>query len=268
MRREVRQPAVAGHFYPADPDELRRSVEELLAGVRPPETSEEPLALEAIIAPHAGYVYSGPVAATVYAEVARIKDRVERVVLLGPAHRLPIQGLALPGASAFATPLGDVPLEPEGVREAEASAWVCTNPEAHVGEHSLEVHLPFLQVVLGDFTLVPMVVGRAEPEHVAEVLRALWGGPESLVVVSSDLSHFLSYDAARALDLTTARSIESLDDGSIGRDGACGRLPVMGLLQVARNKGLHVRRLDLRNSGDTSGGRRRVVGYGAWAFCA
>jgi AmmeMemoRadiSam system protein B len=268
MRREVRQPAVAGHFYPADPVELRRSVEELIADVRPTEAGEEPWAPEAIIAPHAGYVYSGPVAATAYAEVARMRDRVERVVLLGPAHRVPIHGLALPGASAFATPLGDVPLDPEGVRTAEASAWVSSMPEAHAGEHSLEVHLPFLQVVLGDFTLVPMVVGSPEPEHVAEVLQALWGGPESLVVVSSDLSHFLSYEAARALDRRTAESIESLDGGSIGRPGACGRIAVMGLLQVDRQRGLRARRLDLRNSGDTSGGHRRVVGYGSWAFGA
>jgi AmmeMemoRadiSam system protein B len=268
MRREVRQPTAAGHFYPADPVELRRSVEELLADARPTDTGEEPWVPEAIIAPHAGYVYSGPVAATAYAEVARIRDRVERVVLLGPAHRMPIQGLALPGALAFATPLGDVLLDREGVRAAEALAWVSTMPEAHAGEHSLEVHIPFLQVVLGEFTLVPLVVGSPEPEHVAEVLEALWGGPESLVVVSSDLSHFLSYDDARALDLTTARSIESLDGGSIVRSGACGRIPVVGLLQVARQRGFRARRLDLRNSGDTSGERRRVVGYGAWAFYA
>ena len=266
MKPDVRQPAVAGHFYPDDPAELRRTVEELLESVTPMGEDADAPPPKAIIAPHAGYVYSGPTAAAAYAEVARARTTVERVVLLGPCHALPIHGLALPGGSALATPLGDVPLDEEGVRVAHGLRPVFMLPKAHDGEHSLEVHLPFLQVVLDDFTIVPMVVGDPEPERVAEVLDALWGGPETLVVISSDLSHYQRYPVACELDKATAQAIEALDPASIGYHHACGRVPIIGLLQVARERGLRARRLDLRDSGDTVGSRHRVVGYGAWAF--
>lgn len=261
----VRPPAVAGFFYPADAGQLRRVVEELLASVPPDAGSTGP---KAVIAPHAGYAYSGPVAAAAYAQVARCAGTVRRVVLLGPAHRWAVHGLALPGASALATPLGKVPVDDEGCRMAEALDAVFVQPKAHEREHSLEVHLPFLQVVLPSFAAVPLVVGDPRTDHVVGVLEALWGGPETLVVVSSDLSHYRGYDDACVMDERTARAIEALDPGAIGFEQACGRLPVVALLQVARARGLRARRLDLRNSGDTAGDRHRVVGYGAWAFFA
>lgn len=266
MSPGVRAPAVAGYFYPADPGELREVVEKFLASVEAGEEDEEAWSPKAVIAPHAGYAYSGPVAASAYAQVARWARTVERVILLGPAHRYPVHGLALPDASGFATPLGVVPLDEEGVALASTLRPVSTLAEAHEGEHSLEVHLPFLQVVLGDFSVVPMVVGDVRAGDVPEVLGALWGGPETLIVVSSDLSHFERYARAREMDAATAEAIEALDADAIGVDHACGRVPIVGLLRVARERGLRARTLDLRNSGDTAGGRSRVVGYGAWAF--
>lgn len=265
MRYDVRPPAVAGLFYPGDADQLRRTVDDFLASVRP---DPDPSLPKAVVAPHAGFPYSGPVAASAYAQVARCAGHVRRVVLLGPAHRYAVPGLALPGASALATPLGSVPVDGDGCRLATGVASVFVQPEAHEGEHCLEVQLPFLQVVLEDFAVVPLVVGHPEEEHVVEVLEALWGGPETLVVVSSDLSHYRRYDDARELDQETARAIEALDPDAIGPDQACGRLPLAGLLRLARATGLRARTLDLRNSGDTAGDRRRVVGYGAWAFSA
>ncbi len=268
----ARPPAVAGRFYPDEEGTLERTVRELLEPARSPgigESEEDAKAgsgPKAVIAPHAGYVYSGPVAASVYARLAPLRDRVKRVVLLGPAHRYPFRGLAASSAGAFQTPLGLVPLDREGMEEALKHPRVQTLDQAHEGEHSLEVHLPFLQTVLGDFSLVPLVVGEAEAEEVAEVLAVLWGGPETLVVVSSDLSHFLPYDEAVEVDERTARAIEALKPREIGLDQACGRLPLGGLLLKAREEGLGVERVDLRNSGDTAGPRNQVVGYGAWLF--
>ena len=221
---------------------------------------------KAIIAPHAGYVYSGAVAATAYARLAPARDRITRVVLLGPCHRVPVKGLALSGARAFATPLGDVPIDREACDRLAQLPQVQVFDASHAQEHSLEVHLPFLQIALGNFALVPLAVGDASETEVAEVLERAWGGPETLIVVSSDLSHYLSYDEARALDATTAQAIERLDGAAIGRDQACGRAPVRGLLALARKKKLSVATVDLRNSGDTAGPRDQVVGYGSWLF--
>jgi AmmeMemoRadiSam system protein B len=256
---------VAGLFYPGEREQLRRAVEGYLAAVDPDPDLSLP---KAIVVPHAGYPYSGPVAASAYAQVARCAQRVHRVVLLGPAHRYAVYGLALPGACALATPLGRVPLDHDGCRIAEALDLVFVQPKAYKGEHCLEVQLPFLQVVLEDFAVVPLVVGDPGPELVVQVLETLWGGPETLVVVSSDLSHYRRYREARELDECTARSIEALDSDAIGPEQACGRVPLVGLLRVARTKGLRARTLDLRSSGDTAGDRHRVVGYGAWAFSA
>ena len=213
--------------------------------------------------PHAGYVYSGPVAATAYARLRPFRERYRRVVLLGPAHCVAFEGLALSAASAFHTPLGDVAVD-------EAASAALDHPDvrsfeaAHAPEHSLEVQLPFLQCALGSFTVVPLVVGQAAPDAVADVMEQLWGGPETLVVVSTDLSHYLAYDAARARDSGTCRAVESLDAGGIGASDACGATPLRGLLVAARRRGLQAVTLDLRNSGDTAAGRDRVVGYGAW----
>lgn len=221
---------------------------------------------KAIIAPHAGYVYSGPIAASAFQAIASAAKSIERVVLLGPAHFVPIRGLALPDENSFETPLGEVGLYPEGARESLRLPQVRVQPAAHAREHSLEVELPFLQVVLGDgFEIVPLVVGDATGEEVAEVLERLWGGPETLIVISSDLSHYLSYEEARKADRATAEQIAALDEPLQGRQ-ACGARPINGLLQAARRKGLVPEILDLRNSGDTAGDRDRVVGYGAFGF--
>ena len=268
MKTDIRQPVVAGNLYPDDPTELRRTVKELIESVPPSDQPTDASLPKAIIAPHAGYVHSGPTAAAAYAEVARARTTVERVVLLGPCHHMPIHGLALPGASALATPLGDIPLDAESARVAHGLRPVFMLPKAHDGEHSLEVHLPFLQIALDDFTIVPLVVGDPEPERVTEVLDALWGGPETLVVISSNLSRNQRYPVASELDEATARAIENLDPAAIGYHQASGRVSIMGLLQVARARGLRARRLDLRNSGDTVGRRHSVVGYGAWTFPA
>ncbi|MFO8174973.1 MAG: AmmeMemoRadiSam system protein B [Gemmatimonadota bacterium] len=259
----VRGPAVAGSFYPGDPEGLREMVEGLLASASGEGAERAP---KALIAPHAGFVYSGPVAASIYARLRRFRDLYSRVVLLGPAHRYLFHGIAAPSARAFRTPLGEVPLNRELLARALELPSVRLLDEAHEGEHSLEVHLPFLQTVLDEFALAPLVVGDAGMEEVASVLRALWGGEETLVVISSDLSHFLSYEEANARDESTAEAIEALDPDGIGRDQACGRIPVGGLLLRAREEGLRVERVDLRNSGDTAGPRDQVVGYGSFLF--
>lgn len=260
----VRAPAVAGLFYPADARELRVQVRALLAAAEPA-TGPEP---KAVIAPHAGYVYSGPVAASLYARLAPARDRIRRVVLLGPAHRVAFDGLALSSAAAFTTPLGDVPLDTAACARLLDLPQVRILDEAHRAEHSLEVQLPFLQEVLTEFTLVPLVVGDATPAEVSEVIDTLWGGPETLIVISSDLSHYHDYATARRLDAATSRAIEALRPQDIRYEDACGRNPVNGLLLSARSHGLRAHTLDLRNSGDTAGPRDRVVGYGAYAFDA
>lgn len=258
----VRPPAVAGAFYPRDADDLDSTVRGLLAAATP---AEGP-APKAIIAPHAGYIYSGAVAAQAYARLAGARDRISRVVLVGPAHRMPFRGIAASGASAFSTPLGEVPLDAEAIPRLMTFNHVVVLNEAHRLEHSLEVHLPFLQRSLGDFRLVPLVVGDATGKQVAEVLEMLWGGPETLIVISSDLSHQLDYDAARASDAAICKAIENCRPDQIDQPQACGRIPIMGLLEVARARAMEVATLDLRNSGDTAGPRDRVVGYGAWIF--
>jgi AmmeMemoRadiSam system protein B len=249
-------------FYPADARELHAVVERLLAAAA---VADEPPP-KAIIAPHAGYIYSGPVAATVYARLRPLAGRVERVVLLGPSHRVAFRGLATSSADFFHTPLGDVPLDREAIARAEGLPQVTSLDAAHRAEHSLEVHLPFLQSVLGTFRLVPLVVGDADPDSTAEVIDLLWGGEETLIVVSSDLSHYHDYDTARRLDAATTTAIERLDPSAVHYDDACGRNPINGLLRVARRRRLTARTLDLRNSGDTAGPRDSVVGYGAYVF--
>jgi AmmeMemoRadiSam system protein B/AmmeMemoRadiSam system protein A len=260
----IRPPAVAGTFYPAAPLALSAEVDALLAAaVRPAEAP----APKALIVPHAGYVYSGPIAASAYARIASARARIRRVVLLGPVHRVPIRGMALPGADAFETPLGHVALDTAACARLRALPQVVESPAAHRLEHSLEVHLPFLQRLLDDFTLVPLAVGDASAEEVAQVLDVLWGGDETLIVISSDLSHYLRYDRARSVDADTASSIVALRS-DIAHDQACGATPVNGLTLAAQRRGLSMELLDLRNSGDTAGGRDRVVGYGAFCLAA
>ncbi len=258
----VRSPAVAGTFYPADAVTLAGQVRAFL-GEAGQDVGVPP---KAIIAPHAGYIYSGPIAAHAYAHIQPLKDIVKRVVLLGPCHRVPVQGLALSSADAFLTPLGPVEIDHDLDEALLAYPHVQVFDPTHTQEHSLEVHIPFLQVLLSDFKLLPIVVGQASPAEIGDVLERVWGGPETLIVVSSDLSHYLDYDAACAIDRRTSDAIEHLDGNAINAHQACGRMPVKGLLDVAKRKKLHVRTLDLRNSGDTAGLRAQVVGYGAWGF--
>jgi AmmeMemoRadiSam system protein B len=263
--RRVRPAAVAGTFYPADPTVLGAEVDRLLAEV--PATAEA--APKALIVPHAGYVYSGPIAATGYATVRDSPVPFTRVVLLGPAHRVAVLGLATSSADAWSTPLGEVTIDAEARDAACQLPGVSVDDDAHVGEHSLEVHLPFLQRVLGgEFTLAPFVVGRAEPEVVAAVLDRLWGGPETLIVVSSDLSHYLDHASATVRDRHTASMIVEERVAALAPDDACGASPVRGLLVAGSRHGVHPCLLDLRNSGDTAGSSDRVVGYGAFALRA
>ena len=261
-----RPPAVAGSFYPADPDELEALVAGYLAeGARRPGAAGG-AAPKAVIAPHAGFVYSGPVAGSVYARIAPLRGRIERVVLLGPSHRVPLRGLAVPAADFFETPLGPVPVDRAAVERIESLPQVVRLDAAHAAEHSLEVQLPFLLRVLDRFTLVPLAVGDASAEEVDEVLEALWGGAETLIVVSSDLSHYYDYETARRLDAATTRAIEALDPQGLGAESACGRVPARGLLVAARRHGLRAETVDLRSSGDTAGPRDQVVGYGGYVF--
>lgn len=257
----TRSPAVAGMFYPADPATLRHMVSDYLNGA----AIDEP-APKALIAPHAGYIYSGAVAASAYARLRSVRGQIRRVVLLGPAHRVPFRGIALSSAQAFETPLGAVAIDQEGIAAIADLPQVQTLDEAHRLEHSLEVQLPFLQEALEDFKLVPLLVGEASPESVADILERLWGGPETLIVVSSDLSHYHDYDTARQMDRGTSTAIEALQGAAIGYDDACGRNPINGLLYLAKRRGLRARTVDLRNSGDTAGPRDQVVGYGAYVF--
>lgn len=261
----IRPPAVAGLFYPSDPAALRDVVERCLAEGRARRAGEEK-APKALIVPHAGYVYSGPVAGTAYALLEPLRERIRRVVLIGPSHRVAFGGLALSSADAFATPLGDVPLDVDAAARLAGVAGVGRLDQAHASEHSLEVQLPFLQVLLEEFVLVPIAAGSAEPDAVAAALETLWGDGDTLLLVSSDLSHYFDYETARRLDRETTRAIETLRPESVGEESACGRVPVRGLLVAAKRHGLAARTLDLRSSGDTAGPRDRVVGYGAWAF--
>ena len=258
----TRPPAVAGLFYPSDPDLLRTQVLDLLADFSAPTK----VMRKALIAPHAGYAYSGRVAAAAFATLRDSAQTITRVVLIGPAHYLHVHGIAAPTVDAFETPLGRVAIDLEALRKIADLPFVIRADAPHAPEHALEVELPFLQTVLASFQVVPLVVGDAAPQDVAHVLRQLWGGPETLIVVSSDLSHYHSYETAQRLDLATAAAIERGDWASLGPNQACGCLPVAGLIVEAERRGLKTRRLSLCNSGDTAGSRDRVVGYGAWMF--
>lgn len=256
----VRSPAVAGMFYPADPRQLADEVAGFLATAKASQ-----LAPKALIVPHAGYIYSGAIAASAYATLKGVAPRIRRVILLGPTHRVAVRGLALPDADAFDTPLGRIMLDREAMRTIARLPQVITSAAAHAQEHSLEVQLPFLQRTLPDFTLLPLAVGMATADEVAEVLEALWGGGETLIVISSDLSHYLPYAAAQFVDGKTAEDIVKLRQ-PIAHEQACGGTPIGGLLVAASRHHLRPHLLDLRNSGDTAGSHNQVVGYGAFAF--
>lgn len=261
--KNIRPPAVAGLFYPDDPEELRETISAYLAQAG----NDKPVP-KAIIAPHAGYIYSGPVAASAYATLKPACHTIKKVVLLGPAHRVYLRGLALSSATVFRTPLGAITIDRELVQKLRGLPQVVVMDAAHAQEHSLEVQLPFLQTVLDDFTLLPLVVGDASPEEVTEVLDRVWGCDETLIVISSDLSHYHDYLSARRIDADTSIAIQHQELEKIGPNQACGCIPMSGLLSIARRSGMQVSMLDLRNSGDTAGSRDRVVGYGAYAVHA
>jgi hypothetical protein len=248
-------------FYPADALTLEREIRGYLAACEP----DAGAAPKALIVPHAGYMYSGAVAAAAYALLAPVRRSIRRVVLLGPAHRVPVRGLALPVADAFATPLGTLPIDTDARTAVIALPQVSASDVVHNLEHSLEVQLPFLQAVLEAFSIVPFAVGAATAAEVAGVIDALWGGPETLILISSDLSHFHAYKPAQAIDRGTADRILALDP-VIGHEQACGATPINGLLLSAGRRGMSIELLDLRNSGDTAGDRTRVVGYAAFAL--
>jgi AmmeMemoRadiSam system protein B len=259
---KMRPATVAGRFYPDRSNELREMVEGFLSQVKP----DDAAAPKAIIAPHAGYRFSGNIAASAYARFAPARDIIKRVVLIGPSHHLSFKGLAASSAGVFVTPLGLVPVDAEAVSQICALPQVKVLDEAHAREHSIEVHLPFLQVVLSSFKIVPLVVSDATNQEVAEVITALWGGPETRFVISSDLSHYHEYADARELDAATSEAIEELRPDSIQGEQACGCIPICGLIRAARQRGLRARTIDLRNSGDTAGPHSEVVGYGAFVF--
>ena len=259
----VRPSAVAGAFYPADAERLSTDVDRLLAQVAPQSATEVP---KALIVPHAGYVYSGIVAAHAYAQLRRQRETPRRIVLFGPAHFVPLRSLALPKAVAFQTPLGTVQVESEMAADLEAVPGVTRHSAAHAREHSLEVQLPFLQRTLEDFRIVPLVVGDATPNEVASVMDAAWGDASTVIVVSSDLSHYLTYQDAVEVDRRTADQILALGPAPLSPEQACGSNAINGLLITASRHHLRPKLLDLRNSGDTAGARDEVVGYGAFAF--
>ncbi len=254
----IKSPAAAGTFYPAEAEALRRTVRGYLDAA-----NGNSVKARAIIVPHAGYRFSGAVAASAYARIRDRRNAIHRVVLLGPSHYLPFNGLAVSGAEAFATPLGVVPLDAGGVEKALSFPQVHLLDEAFSDEHAIEVHLPFLQETLGEFSMVPLLTGDATLDETAEVIEALWEGG-TLIVASSDLSHFHPEDAARKMDFATSCAIENFLLKDIGPEEACGHTAVKGLLKAARERGLTVRTVDLRNSGDTAGLPGEVVGYGAF----
>lgn len=258
---QIRQPVVAGSFYPSDPQQLHQDIRTYLD-----EAESKDGVPKALIAPHAGYIYSGSVAGSVYNLLKSCHNTIRTVVLLGPSHRVGFRGLAVPSTEYFATPLGNVAVDQKKIADISDLSFVQTMDNAHALEHSLEVQIPFLQEVFDDFSIVPIVVGDAAPVEVAEVLERLWGGAETLIVVSSDLSHYHDYETAQKMDNATSAAIEQLDIGQIGYQSACGRIPINGLLTIANKFGLIVRTVDLRNSGDTAGSKDKVVGYGAYAF--
>jgi AmmeMemoRadiSam system protein B/AmmeMemoRadiSam system protein A len=259
----IRPAAVAGMFYPREPRALAAEVQALLGGVE--DVAPRLGFPKALVVPHAGYIYSGPVAARAYDELAGARGVVRRVVLLGPVHRVPVRGLAAPSAGAFETPLGAIPVDHAALHALRDLPQVVRSDPAHAMEHSLEVQLPFLQTMLGEFTLVPLAVGMASVAEVAEVLERLWGGPETLIVISTDMSHYHSYDQARSVDAATLVRIAAYAT-DIDHDEACGATPLNGLLAFARERKLALRLLAACNSGDTAGGRDRVVGYSSLAL--
>ncbi|HCK18777.1 MAG TPA: AmmeMemoRadiSam system protein B, partial [Thalassospira sp.] len=264
----IRPPAVAGTFYPNDADILRSEIDGLMDAALHSDAVSGDVSPKAIIVPHAGLMFSGSLAALGFATVRALKDTIKRIVIIGPAHRMAFQGIALARADQFATPLGNMRCDLPALQKALALPHVQMLDDAHTLEHGLEIELPFIQRLFGeqsDIGIVPLLVSRCSPRQVHEVIEILWGGPETLIVISSDLSHFHDYDTAKKMDNRTRAMIENFDAENIDTNDACGALPVAGMLIAARNRGMKIKTLGMRNSGDVTGDKSRVVGYGAWA---
>ncbi len=264
----IRPPAVAGTFYPNDADILRSEIDGLMDAALHSDAVSGDVSPKAIIVPHAGLMFSGSLAALGFATVRALKDTIKRIVIIGPAHRMAFQGIALARADQFATPLGNMRCDLPALQKALALPHVQMLDDAHTLEHGLEIELPFIQRLFGedaDIGIVPLLVSRCSPRQVHEVIEKLWGGPETLIVISSDLSHFHDYDTAKKMDNRTRAMIENFDAENIDTNDACGALPVAGMLIAARNRGMKIKTLGMRNSGDVTGDKSRVVGYGAWA---
>lgn len=264
----IRPPAVAGTFYPNDADILRSEIDGLMDAALHSDAVSGDVSPKAIIVPHAGLMFSGSLAALGFATVRALKDTIKRIVIIGPAHRMAFQGIALARADQFATPLGTMRCDLPALQKALALPHVQMLDDAHTLEHGLEIELPFIQRLFGeksDIGIVPLLVSRCSPRQVHEVIEKLWGGPETLIVISSDLSHFHDYDTAKKMDNRTRAMIENFDAENIDTNDACGALPVAGILMAARNRGMKIKTLGMRNSGDVTGDKSRVVGYGAWA---
>lgn len=261
----TRYPAVAGMFYSADKQTLKHDVDTYLQQNKPSVPLDMP---KAIVVPHAGYVYSGPVAASAYNYLLPFRQKIKRVILLGPSHHVAFSGMAVPESDIFNTPLGNIQLDTKSIQSILDLPYVIASDRAHAQEHSLEVQLPFLQEVLDEFSLVPIVVGDAERHDVAEVINTLMqqDDGETIVVISSDLSHYHEYNEAIKMDSATSEAIVNLQPDLISYEDACGRNGIKGMLTVAAEKKLKVEQVDLRNSGDTAGSKDRVVGYGAYVI--
>ncbi|MBN2689693.1 MAG: AmmeMemoRadiSam system protein B [Gammaproteobacteria bacterium] len=257
----IRKAAVAGSFYADNKEQLAHDVIGFLNNANANQSLPK-----AIIAPHAGYIYSGPIAASAYACLKNYMQQIKRVVLIGPAHRCAVNGLAFPSVDFFATPLGSIKVDKEAIFSITKNPAVIIDDEAHAEEHCLEVQLPFLQILLKSFSIVPILVGQATPAMVSSTLEQLWDGKETLIIISSDLSHYYKYSEAQRLDEAAVDAILNLDMHALGEQNACGRLPIKGLLQIAKQKKLIPKLIDLRNSGDTAGSKDQVVGYGAFHF--
>ena len=271
--KNIRPPAVASMFYPGGTAELRKAVKKYLSNAVTEEDPKlkkgETAELRTLIVPHAGYIYSGKIAACAYRLLEKNQNQFKRVLLLGPSHRVWLKGAAFPKTDAFETPLGEIALDKELKEKILADfSWISVSDEAHSEEHCLEVQLPFLQETLRDFELLPLVVGDAKTELVAALIQQFSEDHETLIVISTDLSHFHDYQTAREIDARTANAIELLEQNRISTEDACGAYPLRGALLAASQNQWNVHRLGLCNSGDTSGDRERVVGYGAWAMTA
>ncbi len=259
----LREPVVAGSFYPANASQLSTMIDQFLDLAKNRRSQKPP---KAVISPHAGYIYSGAIAASVFVTIDQFRDQYSRVVVMGPSHRIGFRGVAYCRADVFKTPLGHIPVDMEALKELEKQNLILRNDSAHLQEHSLEVQLPFLQKTLDEFTLIPLVVGESSSAEVSEIIEALWGGDETLFVISSDLSHYLAYEAAVSRDQKTSNAILHFEYQKLEYGDACGRNPIKGLLRSASQHHLHPTLIDYRNSGDTAGDKTRVVGYGAYLF--